>query len=201
MVFIEIKALKRTKDLLIYFLRVYFENKKNYECLIPSQVNADYYQQTRIFDTEPEDLRGFPVIIISGSNGTMITSALGDMAQEVYDPHTGELIAYKYGGIYDFNITIEIGCINTIDREIISDLVAKALRYYLRRKIEASGVIIKTMQYGGETTVQYDSKKIYVSTINLSTWSEWYDDIKLLPIDNVDIEIGNVNVNISNDKN
>jgi hypothetical protein len=168
---------------------MYFNNKDNYVSTLPPNFNEDHYSNIAIFDTEPNELREFPLIIISGSNGNMITSGLGDMATEVYDPVTKDLIAYKYGGMYEFNITIEIGTKSTLDREILTDIVTRILRFTMRRNMESDGVLIKSMNYGGESAIPYDTSHIYVSTISLSTWSEWYEDIKLLPFEGVKINI------------
>lgn len=140
------------------------------------------FQQIKIWDTEPESLREFPLILIVGGSGDIITSGLGDMAEEIHDLFTGELIAYKYGGMYNFSLTIEIGTRTTLEREFLSDLVTKALRFYLRRKMEEQGVLIQNVRYGGESATQYDSNHIYIATINIATWSEWYENVDLLPM-------------------
>jgi hypothetical protein len=113
----------------------------------------------------------------------MVTSGLGDMAQEVMNPVTGEIMAYRYGGMYSFNLTIEVGTRGTLEREFLTDLVTKVLRFDLRRKMELQGVLIQNARYGGESVVNYDSNHIYVATINITTWSEWYEDVDLLPMD------------------
>lgn len=187
MVQIRWKALKHTKDILISNLRGFLANPNNYSGLLPPQFEENHYVDTIIFDTEPEEVRSFPVIIISGVSGDMITSGLGDMAMEMHNGITNELQSYRYGGMYEFNITMEIGTKSTLDREVLSDLVSHALRFSIRRKMEAEGILVKSMKYGGESVVQYDSNHIYVTTVNLTTWSEWYDDITLLPVEDVTI--------------
>lgn len=181
------QALKKTKDVIGNYLNMYLSNAENYSHLIPPQLDKDHYLQAQVYVTEPEELRQFPTIILSGSGGNMITSGLGDMALEIYDQRTGELMAYRYGGIYEFNITVEIGARSTLDREVCTDIITKALRFDLKRKIEAAGVIINNMHYGSESVLQYNSDHIYVATINFTTWSEWYEDIELLPLDGVKI--------------
>jgi len=168
---------------------MYLANPKNYIHLISQEVDPTRYVNIDVYVTEPEDLRDFPVIIISGSSGEMITAGLGDMALELHNPITNELVAYRYGGIYEFNLTVEIGTRSTVDREVLTDLITHALRFAIRRKMEAKGVLVKSMRYAGETSVQYNSNNVYVSQINLSTWSEWYDDIELLPAESFDINI------------
>lgn len=175
-------ALKNTKDVIIQTLREYFANLDNYAYLIPPQFDKDHFQNIAIWDTEPEELRTLPLLVIISGVGDMITGGLGDMAQEVYDPITGEIIAYKYGGMYNFNLSIEVGTRGTLEREFLADLVTKALRFTLRRKIESQGVLIHNARYGGESVVNYGSDHIYVATINIGTWSEWYEDVELLPM-------------------
>lgn len=174
--------MKQTKDVIIQSLRGFFNNADNYQHLIPPNLQQMDFQQIKIWDTEPESLREFPLIVIAGGSGDMITSGLGDFALEVFDQFTGELTAYKYGGMYNFSLTIEVGTRTTLEREFLSDLVTKALRFYLRRKMEEQGVLIQNVRYGGESTTQYDSNHIYIATINIATWSEWYDDVDLLPM-------------------
>lgn len=189
MIVITWKALNKTKEVIVKYLKLYLKNPNNYRHLVPEELDPKRYADTDIYVTEPQQLRSFPVVIITGTSGDMITAGLGDMALEVHNPYTDDLVAYKYGGIYEFNLTIEIGTRSTLDREIFTDLVTQALRYAVRRKMEAEGVLVKSMRYGGETSVKYDSNNIYVSQINLSTWSEWYENAELLPAESFDIDI------------
>jgi hypothetical protein len=194
--YIKRRALKNIKDIIIIYLRRYFYNEENYEHDIPPQLSEDHYTDIRIYDTEPEDLRGFPLIIVNGSNGQMITSGLGDMALEIRDERDGNLLGYKYGGMYNFNLTLEIATRSTLDREVLTDITTKALRFDLRRKIEREGVLVKDMSYNGESTVAYDSNNIYVSTISMNVFSEWYEDVPLT--DNTDDVRVNVEVEEEN---
>lgn len=156
--------------------------------MLPKNIDpAAFYQLEReIWDTEPEQLRNLPLVVISGSTGNMITGGLGDMAAELYNS-AGELIAYRYGGMYEFSLTVEVAARDTLEREVLTDIVTSALRFGIRRKMEAEGILVKDMRYGGESTLQYSSDRIYVSTINLTTWSEWYEDFDLMPVDKVSI--------------
>ena len=179
-----INGLKHAKDVIIYYLRMYFKNKQNYLGLLPKNINDTVFDDMDIYDTTPEDLLKFPLLVVSGSNGSMITSGLGDFASEIYDSQ-GDLNGYLYGGQYNFSITIEVATRTTLEREVLSDIVTSALRFAIRRKMEAHGVLITDMQYGSEATLKYDSNLIYQVPINLAVWSEWYDEFKLLPIDGI----------------
>jgi len=176
-------ALKHTKDVLIKYLKAYLRNYDNYKHLCPKD-----YSQSEIFDKEPNELRVFPSVIVTGSNGQFITSGLSDVAYEIYHPDTNEVIAYRYGGMYEFNVSIDIGTRSTLDREMFTDLVTMAFRFHLRRYMEKNGVLVKDMRYGGESEVPYDSDKIYVSSVQFTTWSEWYQDVELLPMDGINID-------------
>lgn len=181
-------ALKYTKDVLISLLRGFLANYENYE-----RFSSKDFSHAMIFDKEPNELRDFPLVIISGSSGQIITGGLQDFAHEVFD-HQGSLVAYRYGGMYEFNISIDIGTRSTRDREMFSDLISMALRVHLKRYIESEGIIVKDMRYGGESEVPYDSDKVYVSSIQFTTWSEWYQDVELLDITDINLEFdGDVN--------
>lgn len=177
-------AIKRTKDILIKYLKAFIRNYDNYKHLCPKD-----YSHAEIYDKEPNVLREFPTVIITGSSGQMITGGLSDIAHEIHHPRTGELIGYRYGGMYEFNITIDIGTRSTLDRELFTDLITMAIRVHLRRYMDRAGIIIKDMRYGGESEVPYDSDKLYTSSIQFTTWSEWYQDIELLPLEDVTVEI------------
>lgn len=175
-------ALKYTKDILIKYLKLFLRNYDNYKKVCPKD-----YSHAEIYDKEPNELRQFPTVILSSASGQMVTTGLSDLATEIRDSD-GDFIGYRYGGIYEFNIVMEIGTRSTLDREVFSDLVAMALRFHLRKYMEQKGVIVKDMRYGSETEVPYDTDKIYVSSLQLSTWSEWYHDFELLPLNGVNIE-------------
>lgn len=175
-------AIKHTKDVLIKYLRGYLGNYDNYKLLCEKD-----FTDTLIYDKDPNDLRALPAVVITGGTGQLITGGLSDFAQEVHDPGTNELLFYRYGGMYEFNLTIDIGTKNTKERELLTDLLSLAYRVHLRRFMEKEGVIIKDMRYGGETEEMSDSDKIYVSTIQLTTWSEWYQDIDLITLENLNL--------------
>ena len=182
-------AIKHTKDVLIQFLRLYFNNPKNYRKKLPSQISDEHFVQTAFYDAEPEELRQFPTVIITASSGNMVTSGLGDMCSEVLDPRTGSVIAYRYQGIYEFSIAIDIGCKTPLESEVLTDLIAKAVRFSLRRYIQNQGVIIKDGSYAGEKTIEYNSDKIYVTQLRFNTWSTWIEDVDLLDPDEFNIDM------------
>jgi hypothetical protein len=167
---------------------MYFANRENYIHRLPENLDDSVFDQLKeqVWDTEPEDLRNLPLVVISGSSGNMITSGLGDFSTELYTDD-GELYGYRYGGIYEFSLTVEVATRSTLEREVLTDLVSSALRFSVRRKMEAEGILVKDMRYGGESTLNYTSDHIYISTINLATWSEWYEDVELLPVEKVSI--------------
>ena len=55
----------------------------NLEDGFPLLTTKKLYTKAIIYDTEPEVLRSFPVAILVGGSGNMVTSGLSDMAHEV----------------------------------------------------------------------------------------------------------------------
>lgn len=176
-------ALKYTKDVLIKYLRAYTNNHGNYKHFC--QTN---YAGIDIYDKDPMILTNFPTVILTGSNGQIINAGLSDLAYELYD-NDGMFYGHRFGGIYEFSIQIDIGTRSTEDREELTDLITMAYRVHLRRHMENAGVLIKDVRYGGEHEVLYDSDKIYVSTINISTWSEWTQDITAISSEGVALQL------------
>jgi hypothetical protein len=175
-------ALKYTKDIIIQYLKLFLRNYDNYRHICPKD-----YSHADIYDKEPNVLRRFPTVIVTSASGQMISSGIDDFAEEVRDSG-GDFVGYRYSGMYEFSLGLEIGTRSTLDRELFTDLITLALRFHLRRYISHKGIIIKDMRYGGESEVPYDSDKIYASSVQFTTWSEWYQDIKLLPIAGVTID-------------
>lgn len=173
----------QTKDTLIKYLRGFLINKDNY-----GNFCEEDFTDCQIFDKEPNRLRKFPTILITSANGNFITAGLGDMAQELYDEH-GDLAGYRYSGMLELPITMEIAVKNTRTRDVLVDLITIAFRVLLRRHLEAVGILVKDMRYTGENEIEYDSDKIYIATIQFTTWSEWYRDISLLPFKDININI------------
>lgn len=121
------------------------------------------------------------------------------MCCEIKDVRTGSTIGFRYQGFYEFTLVIDIACRNPLDREVFTDLVAKALRWQLRRFIQNQGIIIKDLSYAGETTLDYNSDKIYVSQLRVNTWSTWVEDVDLLDPDEFTLDMSMSTVN-DNDK-
>jgi len=186
-------ALKKSKDIIILTLRQYINNENNYKDFINFESDKaqdlliEEFKKMNIYDSTPETLISFPYITISGGAGQMSSAGIGgDFATELYDPINGELIGYRHGGYYDgLNLNVEIGAIKNTEQEILNDLISTALRLHLRRKLESQGVLVKNIINNGEATVQYDSRLIYTSTLQISIFTEWYEDVMLLPVDQI----------------
>ena len=175
-------AVKRIKDAIITGLRAFFNNPDNYAHLLPRQLSSDVFTDIIIFDSFAEQLTKFPMIVVSNSSGRMIAGGISnDFASEVYGKD-GTVEGYLYGGMYEFNIEVEVGTKTTLEREVLMDITTSALRFSLRRRLEYHGVIIKEMSYGGENATPYNSDMIYTSTLTMQTYSEWYDYYRLLPV-------------------
>lgn len=186
---VKMGALTKIKTVLIEDLREFFRNEKNYIRMLPKEIRHDSFINMNIYDTNPEQLITFPMIVISGSNGRMVTAGIsGDFASELYDDD-GNLYAYLYGGMYEFNVEVEIGTRTPLEREVLMDITAMALRFLARRDMERKGILIKELSYGGENKIPYDSDMIYTSVINLQTFSEWYEKVELMPLSEATIDI------------
>ena len=196
MIIISKAALKKSKDIIITTLRQYINNEDNYKNFINYESDKaqdlliEEFKKMNIYDSTPETLISFPYITISGGSGQMSSAGIGgDFATELYDPVNGELIGYRHGGYYDgLNLNVEIGALANAEQEILNDLISTALRLHLRRKLESQGILVKNIQNNGEATVQYDSRLIYTSTLQISIFTEWYEDIMLLPVDQIVIQ-------------
>ena len=103
-----------------------------------------------------------------------------------------------YINMYDFSVEVEIGTKTTLEREVLMDITASALRWSLRRWMEKQGIIVKEVSYSGESKLQYDSDFIYTSTISVQTYSEWSEYYKLLPI--VDINVNKTSIRENEEK-
>lgn len=182
-------AITKTKNILIEYLRAFLSNPNNYLNI----TNVDF-SKTQIYDKEPNELRTLPAILISAINGNFISSGIGDVTEELVDEY-GKTIGIRYSGMFELPVTIEIATKTTTERDLMTDLISLALRVLLKRHLESRGIIIKDMRFGGETEIQYDSDKIYISSLNFTTWSEWYRDVSLLPLVGIDLDLDYKNNN------
>lgn len=193
-------GLKHTKDVILTCLRQFFNNPNNYSNLLPEQMPENIFTAMNIYDTHPQSLRTFPMIVVAQSNGRYASHALSnDFASEVY-ADDGEVIGYMYAGFYDFSFEVEIGTKATLEREVLMDITSSALRWNLRRRMEYHGVIVKDVSYGGENKIQYDSDFIYTSLINMQTYSEWHEYYNLLPVTEINVDQKMINPFNKNEK-
>lgn len=173
----------KTKDILIEYLRAFLKNPNNYISI----TNVDF-SESQIYDKEPNELIKFPSILISAINGNFINSGIGDVTEEIED-ELGNIIGIRYSGMLELPVTIEIATKTTRERDLMTDLISITLRVLLKRHLEQQGILIKDIRFAGDNEMQYDSDKIYISTISFTTWSEWYRDVSLLPLKGVNIDI------------
>ena len=47
------------------------------------------------------------------------------------------------------------------------------------------------MRYSGESEILYDSNKIYITTLQFTAFTEWYQDITFLPVTGIDVNTEN----------
>ena len=182
-------AIRHAKDVLVTFLRLYFNNPRHYRAKLPKQISDELFSKTIITAAEPEHLREMPMIVITNTAGNMVTAGLGDMGMEVRDVRTGAVTHYRYEGFYELSFNIDVGCRTPLEREVLADLTAKAIRFDLRRFMQNNGLLVKDLSYAGETVVDYNSDKIYASQLRVNTWSTWVEDRALLDPDEFDIKI------------
>ncbi len=173
-------ALEHTKETMVAFLRAFLTNYDNYKT-----VCATDFSGTAVFVESPYELRSWPMIVLSGGTGPMVTTGLSDLATEIYNEDHSSVIGYRYAGIYQFNIQVDLACRTTVDRDRLIDLVTLAYRLLLRRYLEVRGVLVTGMSYGAQTDTLYNTDKIYLATLTASTWSQWYNDVPFLPLSDV----------------
>ena len=182
-------AIRHAKDVFVTFLRLYFENPRHYRNKLPRQISDELFKTTVFTAAEPEELRSLPMVIITAASGNIVTAGLGDMGTEIRDVRTGAVVAYRYEGFYELSFNIDVGCRTPLEREVLADLVAKAIRFDLRRFMQNNGILVKDLSYAGESVVDYNSDKIYTSQLRVNTWSSWVEDRQLLDPDEFDIRI------------
>lgn len=182
------KALLYTKTTLVQFLRGYIHNSENYEHLLTDKITVDDIKKIKVYDTTPDVLVDYPIVVISGGSGDIQSLGLADFKQEQYNQF-GDVIGYLYGGTYNFNLTMEVATLSSYQHEFISDFLVEALRIYLYRKLEAKGIVILDMKYNSESTLNEANNVIFISNISLTIWSQWNQFVDLLDIKNVKIDI------------
>lgn len=179
----ENKIITNLKNIIIKYTRGYFSNIENYDDF----TNFDF-TDVFVFDKQPNELRQFPSFLVTTASGNFINSGLGDVAEEIFDDD-GVCIGCRYCGIMEFPITIETATKTTLERDVVSDLLSFMLRVYARRQLEAEGFLIKDIRYGGESEINYENEKIYISTLNFTVWTTWYRDVKYMNVKEINIDV------------
>lgn len=176
--------LQNTKEVLVAFLRAFLANPQNYV-----NISTRDFSGSNVYVEDFYELRSWPnIVIYSTSPGQMITTGLSDLMDNLYDAN-GRLTGYRYGGVAQFNILVDIATKTSLDRDLLTDLVARAYRQLLRRYLEAQGVLIVNVNYSGQAETPYNTDLIYTSTLSLATWSTWYEDYPLMPIDTIQLDV------------
>lgn len=184
-------AINQTMETIVMYLRSYFNDINNYKMYLPPQINPEHYSilSENIFSTDPEKLRTFPLMLISSNGGEIIPAGIGgDIVGDMYNVDTNSM-NMVYGGIYNLQFTLEIATRTTLDRDVLTDIVAEALRFTLRRSLENYGIIIKNVRYSGNTSEPYDSNKVYISSLNIDTHTEYYKAYDPITIDTVKLNL------------
>ena len=95
----QLGGLRHAKDVILHYINMYLHNKDNYAHLMPKELPSDAFEHIIIYDTNPESLRQFPMVVISASSGKYQTAGLADVGHELYD-NNGNEIGIMYCGIF-----------------------------------------------------------------------------------------------------
>ena len=180
----QLGGLRRAKDVILHYINMYLHNKDNYAHLMPKELPADAFEHIIVYDTNPESLRQFPMVVISASSGKYQTAGLADVGHELYDNYGNE-IGIMYCGILNFTLSIEVGTRTPLEREVLVDIISSAMRFDIRRKLEHHNYLIYDASIGGENRINYTSQFIYTTELTFQVWSEWYDTFYYNKIDSV----------------
>ena len=189
-------ALQYTKETIVKYLRAYIYNAENYSHFLDNnKITVEDIKKCKVYDGTPDVLTNFPMVVISGANGNIQSAGLSDFKQEQYNEF-GDVIGYLYGGWYDLNLTLECATLSSYQSEFFEDFLVHALRIYLYRPLEQSGILIKQVNYNGENTVNDKNNIIFVSNISIQVWTQWSEYIDLLDLKGVNLEFDVTNEDI-----
>ena len=180
----QLGGLRRAKDVILHYINMYLHNKDNYAHLMPKELPSDAFEHIIVYDTNPESLRQFPMVVISASSGKYQTAGLADVGHELYDNYGNE-VGIMYCGILNFTLSIEVGTRTPLEREVLVDIITAAMRFDIRRKMEAHNILSYDASIGGENRINYTSQFIYTTDLTFQVWSEWYDTFYYNKIDSV----------------
>jgi hypothetical protein len=198
-------AIVHPKTLLIDGLRKIFRNDSIFTYrddeygypLTPDQtgidVDTEYTTKILISDTFRYEVKFFPAIVIKSNGGSYKPVSFN---QNMTYKYKTEAVQNDYGavkilsspthriyaGMWDLGFEIGIYSESQSELQELVDIVSLALQYVLWNDLRASGLFIKGLQIGAESSEQYANDYVYSTSITASTLSEWRVEI---PIDNV----------------
>ena len=155
--------------------------------------DSEYATKILISDTFRYEVKFFPAIVVKANGGQYKPVSFNQNMTYKYKTQAiqNEYGATKiisspchrvYAGMWDLTFEIQIYSESQSELQELVDIVSLGLQYVLWNDLRASGLFIKSLQIGGESTSEYANDYIYNTNITIGTLSEWRVEI---PIQNV----------------
>ena len=143
-----------------------------------------YSYGIRISDLE-QPVKKLPYIGVGHTSSNQYHIGLNQLQERLYDDN-GKLIGELWAGGWEGTFQIQIAAESTIEREELADLSSMYLIYIKREQLRENGVLIRNMSIGGESEEPYGSDYIYLTTLTLDIWTEWWEQILFENIDEIE---------------
>tara|TARA_B100000131_G_scaffold272698_1_gene273793 strand:- start:5345 stop:6151 length:807 start_codon:yes stop_codon:yes gene_type:complete len=198
-------AIVHPKTLLIDGLRKIFRNDSIFTYrddeygfpLTPDQtgidIDSEYTTKILISDTFRYEVKFFPAIVIKANGGSYKPVSFNQnmtykyKSQAIQNDYGATKIVSTpthriYAGMWDLTFEVQLYSESQSELQELVDITSIALQYALWNDLRASGLFIKSLQIGAESSEQYANDYIYSTSITIGTISEWRVEI---PIQNV----------------
>jgi len=156
-------------------------------------IESDLTTKILISEQHRYDMKFFPNIVIGSKGGSYKPLSANQnqtikYRRDVFVDDFGQKFEVStpthkvYAGMWDHSIEISINTESHVETEEITEILALMIQFKLFHELRSAGIVIKTLNVGGESSEKYANDFIFSQTISIGCLSEWRAE---LPIDNL----------------
>lgn len=174
----EYKGIEQTKSTLVSVLERFFKTPEIY-----AFVASRDFSNIKVVTEFPFDASSYPAITVGSESSTVnfIDIRATNYVGLITDPETNEELYERYGGVNEISFIVEVGCLSTIERQNLSDIVSAFFTFLFRDALNQIGIQVRNVSVTGtsEQPLDQEPNMAYFSSITVSTWCDWYADVPI----------------------
>lgn len=183
-------GIDKVKETIVRQLNDFLKKPRLYK-----DITQQPFDNTQVHTEFPYRTKHLPLIAVSDSSSTSVFVDIrsSNFAHEISDEETGELFAYRYAGASQLSLSVDIATLSVPQRQKLTDLVMMWFQILARDTLNREGIQVTGLRMNNTSEVAQDQDPnfVYVATLGVELWVDWYIDIPVETIEEINVTYRN----------